>query len=66
MPVPQERKFTICGTGILHQQQARCLFHKKENSLFVEQASCLFLKMLQYVSLYRSRASKRKRQQSLE
>ncbi|MEG4310468.1 MULTISPECIES: hypothetical protein [unclassified Microcoleus] len=38
MPVPQERKFTICGTGILHQQQARCLFHKKENSLFVEQA----------------------------
>ncbi|MEG4916709.1 hypothetical protein [Microcoleus sp. B7-D4] len=24
-------------------EQARCLFHKKENSLFVEQASCLLL-----------------------
>gem|GEM_PF-5646983 len=38
----------------------------QENSLFVEQASCLFLRMVQDVSLYRSRAGKRERQRSLE
>ncbi|MEG4523061.1 hypothetical protein QUB61_09475 [Microcoleus sp. C2D2] len=39
---------------------------KRENSLFASQASCLFLRMVQDVSLYRSRAGKRERQQSLE
>ena len=38
----------------------------QENSLFVEQASCLFLRMVQDVSLYRSRASKREWQRSLQ
>ncbi|WP_445249478.1 hypothetical protein [Microcoleus sp. OTE_8_concoct_300] len=38
----------------------------QENSLFVEQASCLFLRMVQDVSLYRSRASKKERQRWLQ
>ncbi|MEG3934417.1 hypothetical protein QT990_24715, partial [Microcoleus sp. T3_B1] len=45
---PPTKKLTLCGTGILPV----CEPHPQKNSLFVEQASCLFQKET-YISFHR-------------